>query len=67
MNHNNKQLKTVQVPKRIFESMMEAYKKMEKFSDEFEDFILVHDEKFIRKMRKARKEHRKGEKGWIPS
>ena len=59
MNYNNKQLKTVPVPQRLFESMIEAYKKMEKFSDEFEDFILIHDDKFIKKMRKAKKEHRR--------
>ena len=60
MNYNNKQLKTISVPQRLFESMIEAYQKWEKFSDEFEDFILSKDEQFIQKMRKARKEHRTG-------
>ena len=60
MNYNNKQLKTIPVPQRLFESMIEAYQKWEKFSDEFEDFILSKDEQFIQKMRKARKEHRTG-------
>ena len=60
MNFKNKQLKTVPVPQGLFQSMIEAYKKMEKFSDEFEDFALAHDEKFIEKMKKARKEHREG-------
>ena len=60
MNYNNKQLKTISVPQRLFESMIEAYQKWEKFSDEFEDFILSKDEQFIQKMRKARKEHQTG-------
>ena len=60
MNYNNKQLKTIPIPQRLFESMIEAYQKWEKFSDEFEDFILSKDEQFIQKMRKARKEHRTG-------
>jgi len=54
---NSEQLKTVTVPQKLFESMIEAYRKWEKFGDEFEDFLLVSDEKFIEKMRKARKEH----------
>lgn len=60
MNNDNKQLKTIPVPQRLFESMIEAYQKWEKFGDEFEDFILARDEKFIKKMRKAKKEHRAG-------
>ena len=57
---NNKQVKNIPVPQRLFESMVEAYQKWEKFSNEFEDFLLVYDKKFIEKMRKARKEHLKG-------
>ena len=57
MDYNNKQLKTVSVPQRVFESFIDAYQRMEKFSDEFEDFILVHNKKFISKVKKARKEH----------
>ena len=60
MNRNNKQLKNVPVPRRLFESMIEAYQKWEKFSDEFEDFLLSEDEQFLQKMRRARKEHRAG-------
>jgi hypothetical protein len=61
MNYHNKQLKTtIPVPQKLFESMVEVYQKWEKFSDEFEDFILAHDEKFIKKMRKAKKEHQAG-------
>jgi hypothetical protein len=57
---NNEQLKTVIVPQKLFESMVDAYRKWEKFSDEFEDFLLVSNRKFIEKMRKARKEHLRG-------
>lgn len=56
---DNKPLKTVEVPQKLFESMVETYRKWEEFSNEFEDFLLASDEKFIRKMRKARKEHLK--------
>ena len=57
---NNKQVKNIPVPQRLFESMVEVYQKWEKFSNEFEDFLLAYDKKFIEKMRKARKEHLKG-------
>jgi hypothetical protein len=57
---NNEQLKTVILPQKLFESMFEAYRKWEEFSEEFEDFLLASDKKFIKKMRKARKEHLKG-------
>ena len=57
---NNEQLKTVIVPQKLFESMVDAYRKWEKFSDEFEDYLLVSNRKFIEKMRKARKEHLRG-------
>jgi len=58
--NNSKQLKTISVPQKLFECMFEAYRKWEKFSNEFEDFVLSSDKKFIEKMRKARKEHLKG-------
>lgn len=54
---SHKSLKTIEVPQELFKSMMEAYQKWEKFSNEFEDFLLSFNEKFIKKMRKARKEH----------
>ena len=57
----SRQLKTIPVPQKLFETMLEAYQKWEKFSDEFEDYLLASDKKFIEKMRKARKEHLNGE------
>ena len=54
-------LKTIPVPQKLFGTMLEAYQKWEKFSDEFEDYLLASDKKFIEKMRKARKEHLNGE------
>ena len=56
----NEQLKTIPVPQKLFKTMIETYRKWEKFSDEFEDFLLASNEKFVEKMRKARKEHLKG-------
>ena len=58
---NSRQLKTIPVPQKLFETMLEAYQKWEKFSDEFDDYLLASDKKFIEKMRKARKEHLNGE------
>lgn len=53
-------IKTVEVPKRVVDSMLEAYDKWEEFRDELEDFALASDPEFIKKMRKARREHVKG-------
>lgn len=54
---NNKQVKNVCVPRKLFNDMFEAYQKWEEFSDEFEDFLLASDREFVDKMKKARKEH----------
>lgn len=59
MNHN-REIKTIPVPQKIFDSMIEVYQKWEKFSNEFEDFLLSSDREFIEKMRQARKEHLEG-------
>ena len=57
---NSKQLKTISIPRRLLDSMIEAQRKWEEFSDELEDFLLSSDKQFIKKMEKARKEHLKG-------
>ena len=44
------------MPRRVVDSMVEAYQKWEDFRDEFEGFVLSIDHEFIRRMRKARKE-----------
>jgi len=59
MSQNNK-LKTIPVPQRLFEIMADTYQNWEKFSGEFEDFLLAKNSEFIEKIRKARKEHRAG-------
>lgn len=56
MNHDNS-LKTISVPESLFGSMIQVYRQWKEFSDEFEDFLLASDKKFIVRMRKARKEH----------
>jgi len=48
--------KTIEMPRRVVSSMIEAYRKWEEFRDELEGFILSADHEFIKKMRKARKE-----------
>lgn len=53
--------KTIEVPQRVFDSMIESYQKWEEFRDEFEDFAFSVDREFIKKMRKARNEHLKGQ------
>ena len=57
---NNKLLKTISVPQKLLSSMIDAQRKWEEFSDEFEDFLLSLDERFIKKMERAREEHLKG-------
>jgi hypothetical protein len=51
---------TITLPKKLFDSLIEAQKNWEKVSNELEDFLLSLDKRFIRKMKKARKEHLKG-------
>jgi hypothetical protein len=57
---NNKELKTIPVPKRLLNSIIEAQRKWEEFSDELEDFLLSSNKRFIKKMEKARREHLEG-------
>ena len=57
---NNKELKTISIPKKLFNSMIEAQKKWEEFSDELEDFLLSLNKRFLKKMEKAQREHLKG-------
>lgn len=52
--------KTITVPKSVFDSMAAAYQKWEEFTNEFGDFILSSDQKFLREMRDARRSHTQG-------
>lgn len=56
---NTKAIRTIAVPQEIFRSMLKAYQTWEEFSDDFEDFAFSTNEDFLRKMRKARREHLK--------
>lgn len=40
--------------------MMRVYESLGEFKNEFEDFIMASDKKFIAKMNRARQEHKKG-------
>ncbi|OGF50814.1 MAG: hypothetical protein A2231_04145 [Candidatus Firestonebacteria bacterium RIFOXYA2_FULL_40_8] len=51
---------TIEIPIALVKKMDKAVKTIENFTDEFEDFILAKDKKFIDKMHKARKEHISG-------
>ena len=53
MRGSTNQLKTVSIPKTII-------RKWEEFIEEFEDFLLSADKKFIKKMRRTRKNHLAG-------
>ncbi len=49
--------KLLEVPEKVLDSMAQVYQKVEEFYDEFEDFAFSSDLKFIKKMRKAKREH----------
>lgn len=51
---------TVSVPQTLLSSMVDAHRSWERFSEEFEDFLSASDQQFIKKMRRARKEHVRG-------
>jgi hypothetical protein len=53
----NKTTNTITLPKKLFDSLIEAQESWERVSNELEDFLLSLDKRFIRKMKKARKEH----------
>ena len=53
--------KMVAVPRRIFESLHDAYEKLGEFSHEFEDFSLSRDKNFVKKMRESKQQHKAGE------
>jgi hypothetical protein len=57
---SNKTTNTIPLPKKLFDSLIEAQKKWEKVSDELEDFLLSLDKRFLRKMKKAKREHERG-------
>jgi hypothetical protein len=56
----SKTTSTITLPKKLFDSLIEAQKNWERVSNELENFLLSLDKRFIRKMKKARKEHLKG-------
>ena len=53
-------LATIEIPLKLVRKMDKAVKTIENFTDEFEDYKLARDKKFIGKMLKARKEHVSG-------
>ncbi len=58
--NNAQQLEKISLPHRLFESMIDAQRKWQEFSEELEDFLASSDLDFVRKMRKARQEHLEG-------
>jgi hypothetical protein len=56
----SKTTSTITLPKKLFDSLLKAQESWERVSNELEDFLLSLDKRFIRKMKKARKEHLRG-------
>jgi hypothetical protein len=56
----SKTTNTITLLKKLFDSLLKAQESWERVSNELEDFLLSLDKRFIRKMKKARKEHLKG-------
>ncbi len=52
--------KTIDVPVSLIEKISKAAKAFEEFEDEMEDFLLAKDPQFLKKMRRARKDHLAG-------
>lgn len=52
--------KTIDVPVSLIEKISKAAKAFEEFEDEMENFLLVKDPQFLKKMRRARKHHLAG-------
>jgi len=51
---------TVQIPTNLFRKFLQAGEAFDKFSDAYEDFLLAHNPKLLRELRKARHEHLAG-------
>jgi hypothetical protein len=56
----SKTTNTITLPKKLFDSLLKAQESWERVSNELEDFLLSLNKRFIRKMKKARKEHLRG-------
>lgn len=55
----NNKLKTISIPQKLLNSIIETQRRWEEFNNELEDFLLSSDKRFLKKMEKARKEHLK--------
>jgi len=60
MSKNNKQ-KTISVPEEVLGDMVKVYKKIEEFSDKFEDFAISNNQDILKELKKAREEHLNGD------
>ncbi|KKS39015.1 MAG: hypothetical protein UV01_C0001G0091 [Parcubacteria group bacterium GW2011_GWA2_42_14] len=54
---------TIQIPKHIFEDIIEAGRKFSVAEDELEDFLLATNQDFLKKMRRLRVAHNSGRLG----
>ncbi len=51
---------TVLVPGRLFKKFLQAGEAFDRFNEAFEDFLIAHNPKLLRELRKARREHLAG-------
>lgn len=54
------ELNTINIPKKSIESLMEALRLFEITQNEIEDFLILNNKNLIKKIKNARKEHKKG-------
>lgn len=54
---------TIQIPKNLFEEILDTGRRFNKIEGELEDFLLVTNPAFIKKMRGLRNEHKEGKAG----
>lgn len=50
---------TITLPKKIFQDMIVGVENFEQIQDALEDYLFIHNKKFLDKIRKARINHRK--------
>ncbi len=50
----------ISVPIGVFDSLMKAHKTLEAFQNDFEDFLMMHDQRLLKRLQQARRQHLAG-------
>ena len=53
-------MQTIEIPVKLLHRLVETERSFASLSEELEDFLLVHEPLFLKKMRSARRDHRTG-------